>query len=159
VQIRNVTNSVVQVRNSDPDQMLDAAGKIATHLGLDLIVYGHPDGCVIPSGYRTTWDAARPDGHLARELGYLNSCRIMLSPNSGWADLMAWLQIPTLLEFCNGKGDFEPLRACFKPKLGVIDWTQPLGPQADAMLAATGCILPDAPIGQSVAPDIFPWEP
>jgi len=160
VQLRNVANGFVQVRNSDADKMLDAASKIAAHLGLDLVVYGHREGCIIPSGYRTTWDAARPDGHLARELGYLKSCRIMLSPDSGWADLMAWLQIPTLLESCKTVGTFEPLRDCFKPKLRILDLSQPLGPQADTMIAATECILPDDGPNNSVAsPELFPWEP
>ena len=144
VQMRNVVNIVEQDRNSDPEWMLGKAQEIAAHLGLDLLVYGHPGGCIIPAGHRTSWDAARPDGHMARELGYLKSCRIMLAPNSGWADLMAWLQIPALLEGAGKPETFEPLRDCFKPRLAVLDRAAPAGPQADALIAATGCVLPDA---------------
>lgn len=159
VQLRKVVNAVRQERNSDPEWMLKAAGEIAAHLGLELLVYGHPEGCTIPDGYRTTWDAERADGHLARELGYLKSCRIMLSPNSGWADLMAWLQIPTLLEMCEMPGTFEPLRECFKPRLRVVDRNEPLGPQAEALIAATECILPDEHMHHFVDARMFPWEP
>ena len=159
VQLRNVINVVHQIRNSDAAWMLGKAKEIAAHLGLDLLVYGHPDGCIIPEGYRTSWDAARPDGHMARELGYLKSCRLMLAPNSGWADLMAWLKIPTLLEGCEGPGTFEPLRDCFRPKLAVLDREQPAGPQADALLAAAGPVLPDDGGVPLVNPRYFPWEP
>ena len=148
-----------QDRNSDPEWMLGKAKEIAAHLGLDLLVYGHPGGCIIPAGHRTTWDAARPDGHMARELGYLKSCRIMLAPNSGWADLMAWLQIPALLEGAGRAGTFEPLRDCFKPRLAVLDRDAPAGPQADALIAATGCVLPDEGAPPLVDPRLFPWEP
>lgn len=159
VQLRNVISSVYQDRNSDQTWMLARAKEIADHLGLDLLVYGHPDGCIIPEGYRTTWDANRADGHLARELGYLKSCRIMLAPNSGWADLMAWLKIPALLESCDQPDTFEPLRDCFDPRLAVLDRTRPAGPQADALIAATECVLPDAGGRQLVNPRLFPWEP
>ncbi|HEX4370690.1 MAG TPA: hypothetical protein VH019_05045 [Rhizomicrobium sp.] len=159
VQMRNVVNGVQQNRNSDPEWMLAKAQEIAAHLGLDLLVYGHPGGCIIPAGHRTTWDAARPDGHMARELGTLKSCCIMLAPNSGWADLMAWLQIPALLEGAGKPGTFEPLRDCFQPRLAVLDRGAPAGPQADALIAATGCVLPDDGAPPLVDPRLFPWEP
>jgi hypothetical protein len=159
VQMRNVINIMRQDRNSDPEWMLGKAQEIAAHLGLDLLVYGHPGGCIIPAGHRTSWDAARPDGHMARELGYLKSCRIMLAPNSGWADLMAWLQIPALLEGSGVPGTFEPLRDCFKPRLAVLDHDMPAGPQADALIAARGCVLPDEGAPPLINPRLFPWEP
>jgi hypothetical protein len=96
---------------------------------------------------------------MARELGYLKSCRIMLSPNSGWADLMAWLGIPALLEMCNVPGTFEPLRDCFKPRLQVIERDEPLGPQADELIAETDTVLPDLRPPPQVDPRLFPWEP
>jgi len=159
VQMRNVVNIMRQDRNSDPGWMLGRAREIAAHLGLDLLVYGHPGGCIIPEGHRTSWDAARPDGHMARELGYLKSCRIMLAPNSGWADLMAWLQIPALLEGAGKPETFEPLRDCFKPRLAVLDRAAPAGPQADALIAARGCVLPDEGAPPLINPRLFPWEP
>jgi hypothetical protein len=158
VQLRNVANGVRQVRNSDPEWMLKTADQIAAHLGLELLVYGHPGGCVIPTGRRTTWDAERPDGHLARELGYLKSCRVMLSPNSGWADLMAWLQIPTLLESCDKLDTFEPLRDCFSPRIRVVRRDEPPGPQAEALMVSDGCILPNEHRVHLIDPRCFPWE-
>ena len=159
VQLRNVVSRVYQDRNSNQAWMLTKAKEIADHLGLDLLVYGHPEGCIIPENYRTTWDANRAEGHLARELGYLKSCRIMLAPNSGWADLMAWLKIPALLEGCDQPDTFEPLRDCFDPRLAVLNPNLPAGPQADALIAATECVLPDAGGRQLVNPRLFPWEP
>jgi len=35
-------------RNSDPEWMAATAQAIGAHLGLPVIAYGHPDGCVIP---------------------------------------------------------------------------------------------------------------
>jgi hypothetical protein len=42
----------------------------------------------------------------------------------------------------------------------VLDEDRPAGPQADALIAAEGCVLPDdedAP--PLVNPRLFPWEP
>lgn len=160
VQIRNVVNTVNQPRNSDPEWMLKTAAELARHFGVDLLVYGHPDGCVIPSGYRTSWDPSRPGNHLERELGYLKSCRMMLSPDSGWTDLMAWLGIPVLLEKKPVDPKvYEPLRYGFRPKIQVVDRSNPIGVQADALLASMQTVLPE---GIDPRPDptpMFPWLP
>jgi hypothetical protein len=162
VQMRNMPEHTTQhMRNSDPQWMLATAKEIADHLDLDLLVYGHPNGCVIPEeGYKTTWNPARPDKHLARELGYLKSCRLMLSPDSGLADLMAWLEIPTLLEKVLHPGEFTCLAAGFRPKLRAVDRIRPIGAQADELLAVEGCVLPDdKPPPDYIDPRRFPWEP
>lgn len=160
VQIRKVANGVPQDRNSDCAWMLLKARELAAHLKLDLIVYGHPGGCHIPTGYRTSYDPARTDDQMTRELGYLKSCRFMLSPNSGWADLMAWLEIPTLIEPLVPDPDvFEPLRYGFRPKILFADTHASICEQADALLSATGVVLPRSPVVSSTRYDSFVWEP
>jgi hypothetical protein len=146
-------------RNSNPARMMLLANEIAAHLGVEVLVYGHPKGCHLPTtDVKKTWDASRAEGHLARELGYLSTCRLMLSPDSGWADLMAWLNIPTLLEQVYAPFAFEPLRVCFGGKLKVIDPRQPIEPQADEIIAAAGPVLPEC-LEPPVNPVLFPWEP
>jgi hypothetical protein len=41
----------------------------------------------------------------------------------------------------------------------VLDRGAPAGPQADALIAATGCVLPDEGAPPLVNPRLFPWEP
>jgi hypothetical protein len=159
VQIRNLTHVKPQPRNSDPDWMMATASAIAKHLGLELIVYGHPRGCIIPEGCKSSWDPSRPEGQKERELGYLKSCRLMLSPDSGWADLMAWLQVPTLLEQSYLPGDFECLRDTFRPRLGLVDRNRPIEEQVDALLAAPGPVLFPAEAAFPVDKQSYPWEP
>jgi hypothetical protein len=159
VQMRYLTHVKPQPRNSDPDWMLATAKAIAEHLGVELMVYGHPKGCVIPEGYKTSWDPARPEGQKERELGYLKSCRLMLAPDSGWADLMAWLQVPTLLEMAYAPGDFECLRDNFLPRLDVVDRNRPIGEQVDALLNAPGPVLFSAKSSYFVDKESYPWEP
>lgn len=159
VQIRHMTHLMPQPRNSNPAWMLQTAGEIGRHLGLPVLVYGHPAGCLIPEGCRTSWDPARAEDHKARELGYLKSCALMLSPDSGWADLMAWLEIPTLLEMVHHPGEYEPLRAGFRPRLQIVDRGGPIGPQVDALLASSFS-LPDSGVSTPDADAAgFPWAP
>jgi len=102
-------------RNSDVATVLAEARDAARHLSLPLLVYGTADGCILPKGTITT--ASLSDGHsLARELGYLRSCRVMLSPNSGWADLMCWLRVPVLVEHTEPRWVFE-MMAPFQPRI------------------------------------------
>lgn len=173
VQIRNVRNTVEQPRNSNTAWMLQTAKDIADYLGLDIMVYGHPNGCHIPTDVRTSWDANYQGDHLARELGYLKSCRIMLAPDSGWTDLMAWLGIPTLLEQIKVPFIFEPLRDNFAPRIDLVDRHRPIAEQVNALLSAEGCVLPNPmPIDEAskavyqgmyarhyIDPGLFPWEP
>jgi len=159
VQIRKMENGLPQPRNSDPDFMLKTAKEIAAHLKLDLLVYGHPNGCVIPDGEWTSFDQKRPENGLARELGYLKSCRLMLSPDSGWADLMAWLRVPTLLEHLQWEGEYEPLRATFHPRMLLLDRAQAVGPQVDALLASENGTLPHGKPTHFAPTHLFPWEP
>lgn len=146
-------------RNSDPEWMAATAQAIGAHLGLPVIAYGHPDGCVIPEGARTTWRAeAGGKGHLARELGYLKSCKLMLAPDSGWTDLMAWLGVPVLLEMLFFPIAFEDLRDSFRPRIGLVDRAAPIGPQVDAVLAADTCLPTTDPRKSGLAKAMFPWD-
>jgi hypothetical protein len=146
-------------RNSDPDWMVATAQAMGAHLGLPVIAYGRPDGCVIPEGVRATWrDEDGGRGHLARELGYLKSCRIMLGPDSGWTDLMAWLGVPVLLEMLPVPNAFEGLRDSFQPRIALVDRAAPIGPQVNALLAAEHCLPTTDPRKGGLAKALFPWE-
>jgi hypothetical protein len=142
-------------RNSDPEWMCATARAIGRHLGLPVIAYGRPGGCVIPDDMRTT---SAEGGGLARELGYLRSCRVMLSPDSGWCDLMAWLRIPVLLEMLVYPTAFEDLRGSFQPRIAVVDRQAPLGPQVDAILAAQECLPTIDPNKHGTGKALFPWD-
>ncbi len=158
VQIRNVKH-LSRHRNSDPDWMRATAEAIGAHLGLPVIAYGRPDGCIIPEGMHTTWrEDDDGQGHLARELGYLASCRLMLSPDSGWADLMAWLNIPVLLEMLHFPVAFEELRDSFQPRIALLDRELPLLPQVDDLLACTHCLPMTDPRKSGLMKSLFPWE-
>lgn len=157
-QIRAV-KQLARLRNSDPDWMCATADAIGAHLGLPVIAYGHPDGCVIPEGRRTTWKPELgTEGHLARELGYLSSCRLMLGPDSGWSDLMAWLGIPVLLEMLRFPAAFEELRDSFQPRIALVDRTAPLEPQIDALLACETCLPFVDPRKRGTYKAMFPWD-
>ncbi len=158
-QMRAVKNGVLQHRNSDPAWMCATARAIGEHLGLPVIAYGHPGGCVIPDDFATTWKPGREDGHLARELGYLKSCRIMLAPDSGWADLMAWLEIPIMLEMLFTANAFDTLKENFRPRMALVDRDAPIGPQVDDLLNGRN-LLPLGEVSSQVgAKVLFPWDP
>ena len=159
-QMRAVKDGVVQPRNSDPEWMCATAKAIGGRLGLPVVAYGHLNGCVIPDSFETTW---RPDkgatGHLARELGYLRSCRLMLAPDSGWTDLMAWLGVPVLLEMLVNPAVFEGLRDTFQPRIALVDRSADLGAQVDRLLAAKYLMPPPDPRKAGLGKAHFPWDP
>jgi len=140
--------------------MCETAKVIGDYLGLPVIAYGHRNGCTIPEGFRASWNAdLGSTGHLARELGYLKSCRLMLGPDSGWTDLMAWLGIPVLLEMLIVPFAFEGLRDTFEPRIALVDRERPIGPQVDAILS-TSHSLPALDSRKSgTSKSLFPWEP
>jgi hypothetical protein len=131
VQFRSVVTSL-DPRNSQVDDVLRDAVDIGEHLSLPILVYGRSDGTVLPDGYVNT--SSLRGGHLLeRELGYLRSCKVMLAPNSGWADLMCWLRVPTLLENRGNTRVFGPM-AAFAPRLLVRSQEDTAASQADALL-------------------------
>lgn len=131
VQMRAVSFSL-DPRNSHVEEVLCDANSVAEHLCLPLLVYGHPTGCVLPDGMVTT--ASLGDSSLlTRELGYLRNCRVMLAPNSGWADLMCWLRVPVLVEERGGRGVFD-MMAPFRPRLLLRRRALAAKAQVDALL-------------------------
>jgi len=125
-------------RDSDAAVILPLAERAAAHLGLPIIVYGRPDGNLLPDGYEQSYEAGID--LLDKELRLLSACRLMFAPDSGWADLMAWLQVPTLLEGSVYSGHFDDLIG-FQPRIALLDRNAPVEPQIDRLLAA-GVILP-----------------
>lgn len=120
-------------RDSDPGVILPLAEMAAAHLGLPIIVYGRPEGNLLPDGYEQSYEAGID--LLDKELRLLSACQLMFAPDSGWADLMAWLQVPTLLEGSAYSGHFDALIG-FQPRIALLDRNGPLEPQIDRLLAA-----------------------
>jgi len=114
VQIRNIP--INPERNSDINKMLAAAKFSSNLLGYPILVYGANDD-ILPDGFQLSKDLI-PDNcmQLEGELSMLKFCKLMIAPDSGWADLMGWLQVPTLLEQQYYSWGFEGLRP-FKPKI------------------------------------------
>ena len=159
LQIRAFKGPIARDRNSDPAWMCETAKAIGAHLNLPVIAYGHPGGCIIPSDMHTTWREDVGDrGHLARELGFLKSCRLMLGPDSGWSDLMAWLGVPVLLEKLPNPIVFESMRDTFQPRIALVDRSAPLGPQIDALLASRHCLPAADPRKSGTSKALFPWD-
>lgn len=120
-------------RNSDIAFMIETVEKIAAYTGLPILVYGHPNGTYRPEGMPSTAEAA-PHDLLRYELSMLSQCKIMLAPESGWADLMCWLQIPTFLEKLGRPHEFTANKA-FKPRIMLINADEPISQQVDRLLA------------------------
>jgi len=120
-------------RDSDPAVILPLAERAAAHLGLPIIVYGRPEGNVLPEGYEHSY--APGIDLLDKELQMLSACRLMFAPDSGWADLMAWLRVPTLLEGSAYSGHFDDL-VDFEPRIALLDRAGAIEAQIAALLAA-----------------------
>jgi hypothetical protein len=141
-------------RNSDVSTVLVEAEAVAGHLALPLLVYGDPDGCVMPAGHCTTASLA-PERLLPRELGYLRSCRVMMAPNSGWADLMCWLRVPVLIERAEPLWIFD-MMAPFRPRLLWRRPDVPVEAQVDELLDG-GTALPELGVGAVTEASLDEW--
>jgi len=107
VQLRNYGNPI---RNSNPDTVMPLARRAASLLNLPILFYGPSEGTVAVEGYpRTLQYVDKLTSLLSVELNELTSCKIMFAPDSGWADLMAWLRIPTVIEAV-GNGTHQRLK-------------------------------------------------
>ena len=117
VQLRNMRWDTF--RNSDVATMIPVLAKLSDLLKLPVLVYGLSSDSTI-AGYPRTLDIM-PMGvdALSAELSYLHRCRLMLSPDSGWTDLMGWLRVPTLLQRQAYAFGFDGLRL-FKPKIALL---------------------------------------
>lgn len=139
-------------RNSDVAIMLKAAKEASLFLKLPLIIYGDPAGTVIPDGFPNSNDLAKDSNLplLTYEMKALRHCKLMLSPLSGWLDLMAWLQIPTLVEtnpVWNPASYYHYFTrlAIFKPSLAPLIANAPLEQQIMHLLARPHHIRIDPP--------------
>jgi len=138
-------------RDSDAAFVLPLAARAAAHLGLPIVVYGRPDGNLLPDGYERTYELGID--LLDKELRLLPACRLMFAPDSGWADLMAWLQVPTLLEGSLTPGHFDEL-IDFSPRIALIDRSLAIEGQIDALLAADVCTPNDRPVLPSLENEV-----
>lgn len=85
-------------RNSEWQKIFPELKKLACETELELLVYGEPLGCEFPPGCTpaTKFHPAGASG-LGGDLACLQKCSVMFSPDSGWTDLMAWLQVPSIV--------------------------------------------------------------
>jgi hypothetical protein len=144
-------------RDSEPELVMPAAMAAAAHLGLPLLVYGHPGGTLRPAGHACTMATATALGCdlLEFELAMLTQCRVMFAPDSGWCDLMCWLGVPTLLEQQCMAFSFAAMHV-FRPRLQLHDRSQPTAPQVDRLLAQTER-LPD-PRAARLHESFWDWD-
>ena len=128
-------------RDSDVDGWLRQAEELAGALGLELLVYGEPSGSYIPEGYAASSRLA--DGRLlAWELGALRNCRVMLAPNSGWADLMCWLRTPVIVEATHNAGEIFRHMGSFAPRLTIRRPSESIVQQAEWLFDGNSDVPP-----------------
>jgi hypothetical protein len=119
VQLRN--RAVCSFRNSDPVKMSNVAKLVSEYLGLPVILYGAHLGNFTLPGVMTSLDVIKQphEDTFAEELSLLSKCKIMIGPDSGWTDLMGWLQVPTILERQAYRWGFQGLEP-FSPKIALL---------------------------------------
>jgi hypothetical protein len=122
-------------RDSNVDMLFPQIACLASELGLPLFVYGEPEGCAFPAGCKPVshfWQ--HPSIGLAGDLGCLASCEVMFAPDSGWADLMGWLQIPTILQSLGSDYTYFSMMP-FKPRIRLLSASRTLIEQYHEVLA------------------------
>ena len=145
VQLRNVPQN--PARNSDPERMARLATEAAAILKLPVLVYGKGDDLSLPDIPRTIDLLPPGTPQMSAELAMLKNCALMIAPDSGWADLMGWLRVPTLLERVYFPWAFAGLRP-FSPRI-VLANDADLRASIEAVLAAdVPSVLPDARTGE-----------
>lgn len=132
VQFRLMTKG--SQRNSDVETVLRFAHSCARALGIPLLCYGEESGCTMPEGLPRVSDF-HPAGDpvLEGDLKCLRQCMLMIAPDSGWADLMGWLQVPTLLQKVHTPYSFYASYA-HGATFGLMDPSAPVEPQVLAVL-------------------------
>jgi hypothetical protein len=133
VQFRNMKK--MNQRNSDIVAVRKLADEVAHFLELPLICYGEESGCFIPSDLQHV-SQFYPTGEvgLSGDLRCLSRCVIMIAPDSGWADLMGWLQIPTILQKIFTPFSFYASYS-HGATFGLMEPDQPIGPQVIGLLS------------------------
>lgn len=118
-------------RNSHMVKIVELVQEAAKFLGLPVLCYGPETGTFHPPQFPQTYELAAQQGKrlLCFELQALKSCSLMFAPDSGWADLMGWLQIPTLVEDpVNDRNNLARL-AIFQPTMRTLEDNQPIADQ------------------------------
>jgi hypothetical protein len=107
-------------RNSDTNKLYPLLQELSAMSNLPLFVYGDSEACFFPNDclQASSYHPKNLNG-LAGDLRCLKSCEIMFAPDSGWADLMCWLQVPTILQKLNTNYTYFPMIP-FKPILTLL---------------------------------------
>lgn len=152
VQMRNVPQN--PARNSDPERIMRLATEASAILGLPLLSYGRKEDFFLPGVQRTA--DLLPEGapQLNAELAFLRSCALMIAPDSGWADLMGWLRVPTLLERIWFPGGFEALRP-FSPRMALADDSNLRASIEAVSSSSEDTIMPLPDVGQKSEQDFL----
>lgn len=115
-------------RDSKMHDLYPKALELSKEVGLPLIVYGEPDGCVFPNDCIKASEFYTNDlKGLDGDLSCLHNCELMIAPDSGWADLMGWLQIPTIIQSISANYvyfsllPFKPKMSLFKPNISLLE--------------------------------------
>lgn len=152
VQLRNYGDPQ---RNSNIPFVMTKARSAAQLLGLPILVYGPISGTVrVPGCSDTLGLAHEEETLLSRELGELSQCKVMFAPDSGWADLMAWLGVPMVMEGI-GNGTHERL-AVHSPRLLALSHCTDFPKELLEMLDGRGgtpLLNPAEPIHEVYRPD------
>jgi hypothetical protein len=139
IQLRNVPYN--PDRNSNPERMARLASQASAIMGLPVLVYGKGEDFALPGTPRTIDLIPAGMEQMHAELGLLKNCALMIAPDSGWADLMGWLRVPTILEQLFFPWGFEGLRP-FSPRITLADENN-LRASIEAVTAeGAECVLP-----------------
>jgi hypothetical protein len=108
-------------RNSNIDELYPLLLQLADQVNLPLFVYGEASGCDFPDNCNkvSAFHHASVSG-LGGDLSCLKNCVLMFSPDSGWTDLMGWLQIPTIVTELYTNHTYMSLIP-FKPIIDVLN--------------------------------------
>lgn len=122
-------------RNSDVAAVRRFADEVSRFLDLPLVCYGEEKGCYLPEDLQHV-SSLYPSGEmgLSGDLRCLSRCVIMISPDSGWADLMGWLQIPTILQKIFTPFSFYASYS-HGATFGLMEPDAPAGPQVIGLLS------------------------
>jgi hypothetical protein len=153
IQLRNVPQN--PQRNSDPERMGRLAAEASAILDLPIILYGQGEDFSLPDVQRTVDLIPAGTAQLSAELVFLKHCALMISPDSGWTDLMGWLRVPTLLERIYFPWGFEGLRP-FSPRITLANEAD-LRASIETVLAPDiECVLPDPHLGETTSEFLSP---
>ena len=113
-------------RDSDVEALYPQLEHLASAVNLPLLVYGERGGCAFPAGCQLASDFYHGGARgLDGDLQCLRSCEVMFAPDSGWADFLRWLQVPTILQSFSAA--FTNLALLpFRPRMSVLRLNVPL---------------------------------